>query len=45
MVVRPSVDDNETPLFKTYVANFNEDSSRWVVWLGWHPVETISTGS
>ncbi len=40
-----SVDVNVTPLFEIYVAHsFYEDTNLWTVWLGWHPVERISTG-
>src|SRR3989338_321141 len=44
-VVRRRGDTNETPLFLTYIAHLTnvKDSGRRAVWLGWHPVERIST--
>ena len=44
MIARLRVDAVEIPSSRTYAAYLKEDSNWWTVWLGWHPVEMISTG-
>ena len=40
------LDAHVTLLFYVYATHLIKikDRSRWTVWLGWHPVERISTG-